>query len=232
LPLVETRLGPEGGHGTRILVADPQLIFRSGIRSLLTGRPEFELVEAANTVELEAAVREQRPDVGLIDLNLPPDGGVAALRLLLEIRPIPVVIWSFEPTPEVVLTAIRAGASGYLRKELSPDALLRALHGLLDGHPPLDRDFASLLIRELQHVGERERAWEQAATLSAREREVLELVAAGASNRDVAAELFISELTVKRHMQNILRKLQVPSRVAAAAFYREAFEPAESATAS
>jgi DNA-binding NarL/FixJ family response regulator len=201
------------------------------MRSLLTGQPEFELVEAANAVELDAAVRERRPDVALIDLNLPPDGGIAALRHLLELRPIPAVIWSFEPPAETVLAAIHAGASGYLRKEISPDGLLRSLRGLLRGQAPLGRDFASLLVREIHNVGERERAREQAAILSSREREVLELVAGGASNRDVAATLFISDLTVKRHMQNILRKLHVPSRAAASAFYRAAFDSGESAAA-
>jgi DNA-binding NarL/FixJ family response regulator len=201
------------------------------MRSLLTGQPEFELVEAADVVELDAAVRERRPDVALIDLNLPPDGGIAAMRHLLELRPIPAVIWSFEPPAETVLAAINAGASGYLRKEISPDGLLRALRGLLRGQAPLGRDFASLLVCEIHRVGERARAKEQAAILSSREREVLELVAGGASNRDVAATLFISELTVKRHMQNILRKLRVPSRAAASAFYRAAFESGQSAAA-
>jgi DNA-binding NarL/FixJ family response regulator len=226
LPLEEPRFGVDVEQRTCVLVADPLLIFRSGMRSLLSGRPEFELVEAANAAELELAARERRPDVGLIDLNLPPDGGIAALRRLHELHPIPAVIWSFEPPPETVVGAIWAGAVGYLRKEMSPDGLLRALHGLARGEAPLGRDFAALLVREIHQVGERERAREQAAVLSTREREVLELVADGATNRDIAAQLFISELTVKRHMQNILRKLHVPSRVAAAAFYRDAFDSA------
>jgi DNA-binding NarL/FixJ family response regulator len=231
LPLEEPRSGPDGEQTRCVLVADPLLIFRSGMRSLLAGQPEFELVEAANAAELEVAARERRPDVGLIDLNLPPEGGITALRRLRELRPIPAVIWSFEPAPDTVLAAIRAGATGYLRKEISPDGLLRALRGLVRGQAPLGRDFAALLVRELHQVGERERAREQAAILSAREREVLELVARSASNRDIAAELFISELTVKRHMQNILRKLHVSSRVAAAAFYRDAFESGRFAAA-
>jgi two-component system nitrate/nitrite response regulator NarL len=231
LPFGEPHVGGAGEQSTSILVADPLLIFRSGMRSLLAGHREFELLEVATAVELERTVHELRPDLALIDLNLPPDGGIAALRLLLEIRPIPAVIWSFEPMPETVLDAIQAGSCGYLRKEISPDGLLRALRGLLRGQAPLGRDFASLLVHEVQRFGDRERAREQAAILSAREREVLELVAAGASNRDVATKLFISELTVKRHMQNILRKLRVSSRVAAATFYREAFGSAEPAAA-
>jgi DNA-binding NarL/FixJ family response regulator len=226
LTIEEPRPGRDGEQRTRILVADPLLIFRSGMCSLLAGQRDLELVEAANAAELEAAARERRPDVALIDLNLPPAGGIAALRQLLELHPVPAVVWSFEPAAETVLDAIRAGASGYLRKETSPDGLLRALRGLVQGQAPLGRDFAALLVRELHHVSERERAREQASILSLREREVLELVAGGASNRDIARALFISELTVKRHMQNILRKLRVPSRTAAAAFYRAAFASA------
>ncbi|HEY3183595.1 MAG TPA: response regulator transcription factor [Gaiellaceae bacterium] len=227
----EPRAGVAGEQRTRILVADPLLIFRSGMRSLLAGHPEFELVEVADADGLERAVGERPSDLALIDLHLPPDGGIAALRLLLETRPIRAVIWSFEPMPETVLEAIQAGSCGYLRKEISPDGLLRALRGLLRGQAPLGRDFAALLVQEVQRFGERERARERASILSTREREVLELVAGGASNRDVAATLYISELTVKRHMQNILRKLRVPSRVAAASFYREAFGSAETAAA-
>lgn len=216
---------------TRILVADPLLIFRSGVRTLLTAEPSLVLIEAASAAELEQAVLERCPDVALIDLHLPPDGGIAALRRLAELCATPAVVWSFEPTPETVLAAVRAGAAGYLRKEVSPEGLLRALRGVLRGEAPLGRDFAAVLVQELQRVGERERARDRAAVLSQREREVLELVAHGSSNRQIATQLFISELTVKRHMQNILRKLQLQSRGAAGAFYRTAFGTGEPAAA-
>jgi DNA-binding NarL/FixJ family response regulator len=206
-----------------VAVADPLVIFRSGMRTLLAGERDLELVEAADGDQLARLVAERRPDVVLIDLNLPPDGGFAALRRALDVSPVRAVIWSFEPTAATVLAAIRAGAVGYLRKETSPDGLLRAIRGTLRGEAPLGRDFAGMLVEEIHGVGERERAREQASILSAREREVLELVARGATNREIAAELYISELTVKRHMQNILRKLHVSSRAAASAFYRAAF---------
>jgi len=228
--LQEPRQLRDGEQPTRIVVADPLLIFRSGVRTLLSGERNLVLVDAANADELEDAARQRHPDVALIDLQLPPDGGIAALRRFAEHCPAPAILWSFEPTPETVLTAIRAGASGYLRKEMSPDGLLRALQGILRGEAPLGRDFAALVVRELHRVGERARARERTAILSQREREVLELVSQGASNREIAARLYISELTVKRHMQNILRKLRLPSRAVAGAFYRAAFETVDEST--
>jgi DNA-binding NarL/FixJ family response regulator len=229
--LLEPRKLVEQEHPAYVLVADPLLIFRSGVRTLLAGERNLALVEVANATELGDAVRERCPDVALIDLHLPPDGGIAAVRVLADLCPAPAVLWSFEPTAETVLAAIRAGAAGYLRKEIAPEGLLRALRGVLAGQAPLGRDFAEFLIREIHLTGERERARERASILSQREKEVLALVARGATNRDVAGALFISEFTVKRHMQNILRKLSVPSRDAAGAFYRSAFDPSEVAAA-
>jgi DNA-binding NarL/FixJ family response regulator len=208
-------------------VADPLIVFRSGVRTLLAGEPDIVLVEAGDAEQLEQVAREHRLDVALIDLHLPPDGGIAALRRVGEISPCAGILWSFEPTPENVLEAMRAGAAGYLRKEASPDQLLRALRGVLCGEAPLAPDFVSLLITELRQLRERQQAREKAASLSLREREVLELVAHGATNREIADRLYIAETTVKRHVQNILGKLELRSRAAAGAFYREAFESDE-----
>jgi DNA-binding NarL/FixJ family response regulator len=116
------------------------------------------------------------------------------------------------------------GRERNLDKELPPDGLLRALRGLGSGEAPLSRALATQLIEALHGVREREQIVERAELLSAREQEVLELVAQGARNKEIAAALFISEFTVKRHMQNILEKLAVPSRRAAAAFHHAAFD--------
>jgi DNA-binding NarL/FixJ family response regulator len=212
-----------------VVVADSLLVFRSGVRTLLAGEPDLDLAEVVDADELERVGRERQPAIALIDLNLPPDGGLAALRRLRRVCPCVAVVWSFEPTRETVVEALRAGAGGYLRKELSPEGLLRALRGVLHGEAPLARDFAALLVEELAHVRERQRARDQAAILSQREREVLELVARGASNREIADRLYIAETTVKRHLQNILGKLHLPSRATAGAFYRNAFETDEAA---
>lgn len=212
---------------TRILVADSLPIFRAGVRNLLARESDFVVVEATRLEDVLAAVADECPDIALVDLNLPPSGGVAAVARLSEACPTHTIVWSFEANPAIVLAAIRAGASGYLHKEISPGGLVRSLRGVVRGEAPLARDLATLMIGALHGLEERDRAREKAAILSPRERQVLSYVARGARNRQIAQALYISEFTVKRHMQNIFQKLGLPSRRAAAAFYESAFEAEE-----
>lgn len=216
---------------TRILVADSLQIFRAGVRNLLNRESDFAVFEAATLDEVLAISDERCPDIALIDLELPPIGGVATVQRLAKRCSTHMIVWSFEPTRETVLAAIRAGAQGFLHKEISPDGLVRALRGMVQGEAPLSRDLASLMIDALHGLDERAQARDRAAVLSPREREVLDLVAQGARNKQIAAMLVISEFTVKRHVQNILQKLELPSRRAAATFYRTAFGPEEATLA-
>ena len=124
-----------------------------------------------------------------------------------------------------------AGAHGFLHKQISPAGLVRALRGALQGEAPLSRELVPVLIGALHGAAERADALARAGALSAREHEVLDLVARGARNREIAAALAISEFTVKRHVQNILQKLELPSRAAAAALYRTAFSAREAPAA-
>ena len=210
---------------TTVLVADALPLFRAGVRNLLRRESEFDVVEAESLEELVQRAIAHAPDIALVDASLPPYGGVAAVARLAEYGSAHTIVWSLAPTREGVIQAIRAGASGYLHKEVSPQGLLRALRGVLQGEAPISRHLTSLMIEALHGLDERERAREKASLLSRRELEVLRLVSRGARNREIADELVISEFTVKRHMQNILQKLEVPSRNAAAHFYRAAFEP-------
>ena len=216
---------------TRILVADPLRIFRAGVRNLLARESDFEVVEAGTLDEVLAAVEHDCPDISLIDLELPPLGGVAAVQRLARRCSTHMIVWSFEPSRETVLSAVRSGAHGFLHKEISPEGLVRALRGVVQGEAPLSRDLASLMIDALHGFDARASARDRAGVLSSREREVLDLVAQGARNKQIAAELVISEFTVKRHVQNILQKLELPSRRAAAAFYGTAFGSEEVAVA-
>jgi len=185
---------------------------------------DFRVFEARGLEELCAAVERHSPDIVLVDLDLPPSGGIAAVAELQRSETSSIV-WSFEPDRSTVLEAIRAGARGYLDKEISPQGLVRALRGVVRGEAALSRELVTLLIDALHGVEERDRVRDQAAVLSSREREVLALVSRGARNREIGQELHISEFTVKRHVQNILNKLEVPSRRSAAAVYRSAFQP-------
>jgi DNA-binding NarL/FixJ family response regulator len=216
---------------TRILVADSLAIFRAGVRNLLGRESDFEVVEAGTFDQVLALVEQDCPDIVLIDLELPPLGGVAAVERLSRLCSSHTIVWSFEPSRETVLAAVRAGAHGYLHKEISPEGLVRALRGVVQGEAPLSRDLAWLMINALHGLDEQERARTRATVLSAREREVLDLIAQGARNKQIAASLVISEFTVKRHVQNILQKLELPSRRAAATLYGTAFGSEEVAVA-
>ena len=202
---------------TRVCIADGVTIFRAGVREVLAREKDFDVVEAIDLESFVAAL-ERGVDIALVDANLPPSGVFEAVARAKE-HCSEVIVWSMKPGPEEVLAAVRAGATGYLRKEISAEGLVRSLRGVGRGESPLSRDLAALLIDALHSAERGSRAREIASALSAREREVLDHVARGARNKQIAAELTISEFTVKRHVQNILHKLDLPSRRAAAALY-------------
>jgi two-component system, NarL family, nitrate/nitrite response regulator NarL len=216
---------------TRILVADSLNIFRAGVRNLLSRESDFAVTEAGDLDELRELVEAEPPDIALVDLGLPPAGGIAAVRELARQSSVFTIVWSLEASSEDVLEAVRAGAHGFLHKEISPQGLVRSLRGVVQGEAPISRDLAGLMIDALHGLDERNRARDRAGALSTRERQVLDLIAQGAQNKQIATALTISEFTVKRHVQNILQKLELPSRRAAAAFYLTAFGTEESVAA-
>lgn len=207
---------------TKVLVADPFAIFRAGVHNVLRRERDFAFVEAGDLASVQALAIAQRPDIALIDLELPPGGGVAAVQWLHDHCRTNTIVWSFAPTRESVLGAVSAGASGFLRKDIAADGLIRSLRGVASGEAPLPRDLATLMIEAIQRMSEREGTRDRLVALSSREAQVLEHVAHGARNRQIASALTISEFTVKRHVQNILGKLQVRSRREAGDVYRAA----------
>jgi DNA-binding NarL/FixJ family response regulator len=211
---------------TSIVVADAGPIFRAGARHLLGRESDFEVFEASTYEALSETLERRAPDIALVDVELPPSGGIGAVASLSARYETSMIVWGFDATRDVVLASITAGAKGYLPKEISPAGLIRSLRGVVRGEAPLSRGLATLMVEAVHGLEERDRVRERAVTLSTREREVLALVATGARNREIAEALSISEFTVKRHMQNILHKLELPSRRAAGLFYRTAFEPA------
>jgi DNA-binding NarL/FixJ family response regulator len=202
---------------TRVCIADGVTIFRAGVREVLARERDFEVVEAVDLESFVVAL-QRGIDIALVDADLPPTGAFEAVARAKG-HCSEVIVWSMKPGPEEVLAAVKAGATGYLRKEISAEGLVRSLRGVGRGESPLSRDLAALLIDALHSAERGSRAREIAAALSAREREVLGHIARGARNKQIAAELTISEFTVKRHVQNILHKLDLPSRRAAAALY-------------
>jgi two-component system nitrate/nitrite response regulator NarL len=202
---------------TRVCIADSVAVFRAGVREVLAREKDFDVVEASDLTGLERAL-DTDIDMVLIDHDLPPNGVYAAIAAAKD-RCSEIVVWSLRPEPEQVLGAVRAGATGYLRKEITPAGLVRSLRGAVQGESPLSRDLTALMIDAIHAAESNARSRELASILSEREREVLDCVARGSRNKQIAAELTISEFTVKRHVQNILHKLELPSRRAAAAFY-------------
>jgi DNA-binding NarL/FixJ family response regulator len=207
----------------RVLVADPFAIFRAGVRDLLARASEFSVVEASDLDDTRRVLAELGAvDIALVDADLPRRGGVAAVEWLQAHSCVDTIVWSFEPTREGVLATVRAGAKGFLHKDISPDGLVRSLRGLSRGEAPFSRDLTTLMIDAIHHFRGCEVTRDRLSTLTPREAEVLERIARGARNRQIAAELTISEFTVKRHVQNILEKLGLSSRQDAADFHRVA----------
>ncbi|MCT1478714.1 response regulator transcription factor [Microbacterium sp. p3-SID336] len=194
----------------RVLIADDHPVVRDGLRGMFTGDPRFEVVgEAADGAEAVAFARTLAPDVVLMDLRMPRMDGVTAIKLLAQLElPTSVLVLTTYDTDSEVLPAIEAGATGYLLKDAPGDELMRAVEAAARGEAVLSPTVALRLMGRV-------RAPE--SPLSARELEVLRLIAAGATNREAAARLFISEATVKSHILHIFTKLGVSDRAAAVA---------------
>jgi DNA-binding NarL/FixJ family response regulator len=205
-----------------VVIADSDAVIRTAARLALEQDGRFLVAEAGDLEELEEIVAATRPDVALVDIGLPPAGGLEAAVAVGVDHDVRVVLWDYSPDPARIIAGLRANVYGFLPKTIAPTALARALAGVAAGEACLSRELTSDLIEQLVKLARRERSRRLTAALSDREREVLELIAEGFANREVAEKLFISEYTVKRHVHNILAKLGERSRRAAAAAYRDA----------
>lgn len=202
----------------RILIADDHAIVREGLRFLLMTEPDMQLVGEAQ--DGEAAVRmfaQLRPDVTLLDLMMPRKDGVSAIGEIRQAHPQAriLVLTSFADD-EQVFPAVKAGALGYLLKDASPAELLRAIREVHRGESYLQPTIARRILRELRRPQEPQEP--ESEPLSDREREVLNLLAEGLSNQDIARRLVISERTVRNHVGNILAKLHLANRTQAALY--------------
>jgi DNA-binding NarL/FixJ family response regulator len=195
----------------RVLIVDDHPVVRDGLRGVLDGEPDMQVVgEAGHGAEALARVRAAGVDVVLMDLRMPTMGGVEAIKELRRIAPeVRVLVLTTYDTDRDVLPAIEAGATGYLLKDTPRDELVRAVRAAHRGEAVLSPAVAGRLMGQV-------RAPVQDA-LSARELEVLRLVAAGWTNREAAQRLFISEATVKTHLLHVYAKLEVRDRASAVA---------------
>lgn len=209
----------------RLLLVDDQALFREGLRTLLSIYPDLEVVgEAANGEEALQQAEILRPEVVLMDLRMPVLDGVTATRRLKETRPSSrVIILTTFDDDEYVFDGLRAGAVGYLLKDVSSEKLVEAIRTTARGESFLQPNIAAKLVAEFARMDETAvpAAQQLVEPLSQRELEILALVAEGASNKEIAAELFIAEGTVKNHVTNILSKMGVRDRTQAALKARE-----------
>jgi DNA-binding NarL/FixJ family response regulator len=200
------------GEPIRVLVVDDHPVVRQGLRTFLDLQEDITVVgEAADGAGCVAAAERLRPDVVLLDLRMPGSDGVEALRGLRERgSPARVLVITSYPEPASVLPAVRAGAAGYVYKDVDPPALAAAIRAVHAGHVLLHPDVARLLA-----AGE---ATPAGVRLTAREHQVLAEIAHGRSNREIARALALSEKTVKTHVSAILTKLGVQDRTQAALY--------------
>lgn len=213
---------PRATAMTTVVIADGDPVMRTAARFALEQDGAFSVFEASDVDELRDVVAEIQPTVALVDVGLPPAGGMDAAARLGGDRSLRVVLWGYSPDPPRILAALRVNVYGFLPKTIAADALVRALSGVAAGEACLSRELTFDLIEQIAKLARREPSRRLAAGLTDRERQVIELISRGCTNREVAKELFISEYTVKRHVHNILAKLGERTRQAAIAAYREA----------
>jgi len=205
---------------TRVLLVDDHLLFRKGLAALLATRDGVEVVgEAGDGSEVLDIALAVRPDVVLMDIQMPLCNGVQATRVLRESLPeTKILILTVSDEDADLFDAIKAGAHGYLLKNVPPDILVQAIFGVVRGEAPMSGAVASKLLREFSRAWSAPAAPPSGSDLSQREREILQLVASGASNKDIARQLVVTEGTVKNHLHNILGKLHLRNRAEAAAY--------------
>ena len=202
----------------RILLVDDHTLFRSGIRLLLQRNLDFEVVgEASDGLEAVKRAKELKPDIVLLDLHMPGLSGLDVIGLILQDRPAcHVVLLTVSEDAEDLALALKKGAAGYLLKNIDADYLLQALRSVMQADAVISPEMTAKLVASFRRV--------QAPTesnskkLTPREREMLEQLSLGLSNKEIARKLDVAESTVKIHLQSILKKLELNNRVQAAIY--------------
>ena len=210
----------------RVLIVDDQPLLRAGFRMVLESEPDLEVVgEAGDGEEGVAHARRLRPDVVLMDIRMPRLDGVEATRRLAGPgagEPIKVLILTTFDLDEYVVEAIRAGASGFLLKDVPPEDLIEAIRVIADGKALLAPSVTRRLLDKFaQRLPRASREGEAVSSLTDRENEILTLVARGLSNAEIAEKLVLGETTVKTHVSRVLMKLGLRDRVQAVVFAYE-----------
>jgi DNA-binding NarL/FixJ family response regulator len=214
--------GPVAREAIRVLVADDHALYRRGLEMVLSAEPDIEIVgEAGDGAEAIARAEELLPDVVLMDIRMPRRSGIEACSTIKEVVPsTKIVILTISDEESDLFQAVRAGANGYLLKDVPGEEIADGIRAVVGGQSLISPSMASALLTEFAALSRVSEARPQlpAPRLTDRELQVLRLVARGMANRDIAGELFISENTVKNHVRNILEKLQLHSRMEAVVY--------------
>ena len=211
-----------------LLIVDDHEVVRQGLVAMLDRRPEFQVVAEAGTVaDAVAAARRFRPDLVVMDVRLPDGSGVEACReIRAEMPETRVVILTSYPDEDAVLSAIIAGASGYLLKQIRARDLVAALEAVGRGESLLDPAVTGRVLERVRRIATADQP-DELAQLTSQERKILLLVAEGKTNKEIAAEVFLSDKTVKNYVSSILAKLNLERRAQAAAYVARIKHPTD-----
>ena len=202
-----------------VLLVDDHALFRSGIRSLLQPHPDLAVVgEAADGIEGVSRARQLQPDVVVLDLHMPRISSLETLQLLRACPKVAVIVLTDSKEPEGLTAALRAGARGYLSKDIDADYLAQSIRRAASGETVLAETMSANPENCLPDSAPKNLSFSDADRLTPREREILACLAQGESNKTIARTLDLAESTVKIHVQHILKKLNLSSRVQAAVF--------------
>lgn len=204
-----------------IIIVDDHILFREGLASIIGSEPDIEVTGLAGTVqEAVEMAQAMKPDVILMDFSLPDGTGAEATRLILEDNPgCKVIFLTMSEEDEDLFVALRSGARGYLLKNMRPQKLVTAIRSVQKGEAALSRLMTMRVMEELSRT--KKTTFAEDVTITLREIEVLQAVAGGLSNQEIAKKLYISENTVKSHVHSILEKLNLSDRKEAVDYARK-----------
>lgn len=207
---------------TRVLLVDDHQLFREGLATILNAQPDFEVVGAAGDgLEAQIKARKLKPDLILMDVIMPGcDGLEATQRIKKELPEVTIVMLTVRDEDDKLFQSIRNGAQGYLLKSMPSKSVLKLLRGAVRGEAAITPALGARMLEEFRRISQNanHQAQEESETLTAREQEVLSLVATGATNMEIADRLNVSIHTVKTHMRKILAKLHRDRRYEAASY--------------
>ena len=197
----------------KILIVDDHSIVRKGLATLFERQLDLEIVgEAAGGIQAVQMAENLQPDVVIMDISMPECNGIEATRQIKNIQPnSKILILSMHNNEEYVFQALKAGASGYLLKKAAPEELLTAIQDICRGYFYLSPSISKKVVKEFRRISDEALTVSPLNRLTGKEREILQLIAEGKSNRDIAGILFISIKTVETHRLNLMKKLDIHS---------------------